>query len=71
MNVEDNVAFAPAAAPRAPGGQIRNVVRKTAMVGLSNIQGLMPSERRGMRSASAPSHASEPEILLYDEPTTA
>lgn len=74
MNVEDNIAFALRRMHRYPERQIRTVVEeKLAMVGLRDIQHLMPSELSGgmkKRVGLARAIAAEPQILLYDEPTT-
>lgn len=74
MDVGDNVAFALRRLKMYPERQIREVVEeKLSMVGLRDIQNLMPSELSGgmkKRVGLARAIASEPDILLYDEPTT-
>jgi phospholipid/cholesterol/gamma-HCH transport system ATP-binding protein len=75
MNVEDNIAFpirehSPERSPEDVAGA---VAEKLTMVGLPGIQRKMPSELSGgmrKRVALARSIALEPEIILYDEPTT-
>jgi phospholipid/cholesterol/gamma-HCH transport system ATP-binding protein len=74
MDVGDNVAFALRRLKMHPEGKIREVVEeKLSMVGLRDIQRLMPAELSGgmkKRVGLARAIASEPDILLYDEPTT-
>jgi phospholipid/cholesterol/gamma-HCH transport system ATP-binding protein len=74
LNVGDNVAFALRRLKMYPERQIRDVVEeKLSMVGLRDIQGLMPAELSGgmkKRVGLARAIAAEPDILLYDEPTT-
>jgi phospholipid/cholesterol/gamma-HCH transport system ATP-binding protein len=74
MDVGENVAFVLRRLKMYPENQIREVVEeKLSMVGLRDIQRLMPSELSGgmkKRVGLARAIASEPDILLYDEPTT-
>jgi len=74
LNVGDNVAFALRRLKMFPERQIRDVVEeKLTMVGLRDIQLLMPAELSGgmkKRVGLARAIAAEPDILLYDEPTT-
>ncbi|HEY5996567.1 MAG TPA: ABC transporter ATP-binding protein [Candidatus Deferrimicrobiaceae bacterium] len=74
MDVGDNVAFALRRLGKRKEAEIGEIVAtKLAMVGLSNIERLMPSELSGgmkKRVGLARAIAAEPSILLYDEPTT-
>lgn len=75
MNVEDNIAFPirEHSPERSPEDVAAAVAEKLTMVGLPGIQRKMPSELSGgmrKRVALARSIALEPEIILYDEPTT-
>ncbi len=75
MNVEDNIAFPIREhSPERPADEVAAAVaEKLTMVGLPGIQRKMPSELSGgmrKRVALARSIALEPEIILYDEPTT-
>jgi len=75
MNVEDNIAFPirEHSPERVPEDVAAAVAEKLTMVGLPGIQRKMPSELSGgmrKRVALARSIALEPEIILYDEPTT-
>jgi phospholipid/cholesterol/gamma-HCH transport system ATP-binding protein len=74
MNVEDNIAFPVREhTEKAPEEVAALVAEKLDMVGLPGIQKKMPSELSGgmrKRVALARSIALEPEIILYDEPTT-
>lgn len=74
MSVFDNIAF-----PLREGGErdekkIAGVVReKLSMVGLESSAGKMPAELSGgqrKRVALARAIALDPEVVLYDEPTT-
>jgi phospholipid/cholesterol/gamma-HCH transport system ATP-binding protein len=74
MNVEQNIAFPVVEhTTRSPEEIAAIVAEKLTMVGLPGIQRKMPSELSGgmrKRVALARSIALDPEIILYDEPTT-
>ncbi len=74
MNVEDNIAFPVREHTGKTPQEIAAIVaEKLTLVGLPGIQRKMPSELSGgmrKRVALARSIALEPEIILYDEPTT-
>jgi len=74
MTVGENVAFPLVEHTRLPLGKIQDVVReKLRLVGLVNVEHKMPSELSGgmrKRVGIARAIALEPEIILYDEPTT-
>ncbi len=74
MNVERNIAFPlQEHTDKSPAEIADAVAEKLRMVGLAGIQKKMPSELSGgmrKRVALARSIALEPEIILYDEPTT-
>src|SRR5450755_673109 len=74
MNVEQNIAFPIREHTEKSPREIADLVaEKLQMVGLPGTQRKMPSELSGgmkKRVALARSIALEPEIILYDEPTT-
>ncbi|HEX7124324.1 MAG TPA: ABC transporter ATP-binding protein [Thermodesulfobacteriota bacterium] len=74
MSVFDNVAFPIREHTRLSKAEVREVVlRKLAQVGLAGAEGKMPSELSGgmrKRVGLARALALEPEIVLFDEPTT-
>jgi len=74
MNVFDNVAFPMREHTEMTPAEIQQrVAEKLAMVGLPGTQRKMPSELSGgmrKRVALARSIALDPEIILFDEPTT-
>ena len=74
MSVEQNIAFPIQQHTEKTPREVNEAVgEKLAMVGLPGIQKKMPSELSGgmrKRVALARSIALEPEVILYDEPTT-
>jgi phospholipid/cholesterol/gamma-HCH transport system ATP-binding protein len=74
MSVEQNIAFPVVEhTDYAPDRIAEIVAEKLTMVGLPGIQRKMPAELSGgmrKRVALARSIALEPDIILYDEPTT-
>ena len=74
MNVGDNVAFPIREHTHRTKSEVADIVKqKLAMVGLDGLQERWPSELSGgekKRVALARAIAVDPEIILYDEPTT-
>jgi phospholipid/cholesterol/gamma-HCH transport system ATP-binding protein len=74
LNVGDNVAFPLQEHSAKPPEEIRRIVaEKLSLVGLPGIERRMPAELSGgmkKRVALARAIALEPDIILYDEPTT-
>lgn len=74
MTVFDNVAFPLVEHERMPRARIEEKVRSLlAQVGLTNAENKLPSELSGgmrKRAGLARALVRDPEVLLYDEPTT-
>jgi len=74
MNVEENVAFPLVEHTSLSIDEVRDTVReKLEKVGLSGIEKMMPAELSGgmkKRVGLARAIAMDPEIVLFDEPTT-
>lgn len=74
MKVWENVGFGLRQHTRLTQSEIKEIaVQKLKMVGLVDVEDVMPSELSGgmrKRVGLARAIAMEPEILLYDEPTT-
>ena len=74
LSTGENVAYPIREHFRIPEGEIQRIVReKLHMVGLEGIEEKMPAELSGgmkKRVGLARAIAIDPEIILYDEPTT-
>jgi len=74
LRVWENVGFGLKQHTRLRDEEIKGIaVEKLRLLGLRNVEDLMPSELSGgmrKRVSLARAIAMEPEILLYDEPTT-
>jgi phospholipid/cholesterol/gamma-HCH transport system ATP-binding protein len=74
LSVWENVGFSLTQHSRRTPREIREVAKdKLALVGLKGVEDLMPAELSGgmkKRVALARAIAHDPEIMLYDEPTT-
>jgi phospholipid/cholesterol/gamma-HCH transport system ATP-binding protein len=74
LSVAENVAYPLRRQPRFAAGEIAGrVADALSVVGLPGIEAMMPADLSGgmkKRVALARAIAPEPEIILYDEPTT-
>lgn len=74
MNVEENIGLALKENTNIPRKEIINIVsKKLELVGLPNTQKMKPSDLSGgmkKRVSLARSLSTDPEYILYDEPTT-
>jgi phospholipid/cholesterol/gamma-HCH transport system ATP-binding protein len=74
LNVGENVGFPIVEHTHKPPAEVRDIVaRKLEMVGLPGTEAKMPAQLSGgqrKRVALARAIALEPQVILYDEPTT-
>jgi phospholipid/cholesterol/gamma-HCH transport system ATP-binding protein len=74
MNIWQNVGFALGRMGKLKPGEVKEIaIEKLRMVGLVGVENLSPAELSGgmkKRVGLARAIAHEPEIILYDEPTT-
>lgn len=74
MSVGENVAFPLREHTEMPEVDLKNVIKeKLRLVGLKNVENMMPADLSGgmkKRVGLARAIAMDPEIVLFDEPTT-
>ena len=74
MTVEENVGFSPFENLKLPSSKVKQIVKeKLSLVEMEGYEKFMPSDLSGgqkKRIGLARALASNPEVLLYDEPTT-
>lgn len=74
MNVWENVGFVLSRSGKHTSAEVKEIaIEKLRLVGLTNVENQMPSDLSGgmrKRVGLARAIAYDPEIMLYDEPTT-